>query len=106
MHFDFLDRKNKSESTVKYLAQIKILNLRLKYVKYMQLFSGLAFLFNLLTILIGIFNNKISPYLFVLALVFFSSAICIFLIEINLSSHALKAHLEDIEEKKKRKNKY
>ena len=104
MHSDFLDRKkNRSESASKYLAQIKILSLRLKYVRYMQLFSGLAFLFNLFTILIGIFNNKIPPYLFLLALVFLSFSLCVFLIEINLSSHALKTHLEDLEDKKKLK---
>ena len=58
MHADFLDkRKRKSELAPKYLVQIKILNLRLQYVKYMQLFSGMAFILNLFTILVGIFGN-------------------------------------------------
>ena len=103
MHSDFIDkRKQQSRSAPKYLVQIKILSLRLKYVKYMQLFSGLAFIVNLLTILFGMIGSTIAPYLFALALVIFSTALFIFLIEINLSSHALKTHLEDLEEKKKK----
>ncbi len=101
MHFDFVDKKKKrSESASKYLAQIKILSLRLQYVKYMQLFSGISFILNLFTILFGITGSNHSQYLFTLALIFFSAALFIFLIEINLSSKALKTHLEDIEEKK------
>ena len=40
----------KDKSAMRYLAQIDILNKRLVYVKLMQLFSGLSFFFNLLTI--------------------------------------------------------
>ena len=102
MHKDLIDkRKQQSKSAPKYLVQIKILSLRLKYVKYMQLFSGLAFIINLLTILFGMIGSTITPYLFALALVIFSTALVIFLIEINLSSRALKTHLEDLEDKKK-----
>ena len=101
MHRDLIDkRKQQSKSASKYLVQIKILSLRLKYVKYMQLFSGLAFIINLLTILFGMIESTIAPYLFAMALLLFSTALFIFLIEINLSSHALKTHLEDLEEKK------
>jgi len=39
--------------------------------------------------------------LFALALILFSFALIIFIIEINLSSKALKTHLEDLEEKEK-----
>ncbi len=100
MHYDFLDKKKKrSESASKYLAQIRILNQRLHYVKYMQLFSGTSFILNLFTILLGMSGNNYSKYLFALALIFFSIALFIFLIEINLSSKALKTHLEDIEYK-------
>ena len=102
MHRDLIDkRKQKSKSAPKYLVQIKILSLRLKYVKYMQLFSGIAFIMNLLTILFGMIGNTVAPYLFAMALLIFSTALIIFLIEINLSSQALKTHLEDLEDKKK-----
>ena len=101
MHKDLIDkRKQHSKSAPKYLVQIKILSLRLKYVKYMQLFSGLAFIVNLLTILLGMIGSVVTPYFFSLALVIFATALVIFLIEINLSSHALKTHLEDFEDKK------
>ena len=91
MHKDLVDkRKQQSKSAPKYLVQIKILSLRLKYVKYMQLFSGIAFIINLLTILFGMIGSTIAPYLFALAIVIFSTALVIFLIEINLSSQALK----------------
>jgi len=100
MHYDFLNKKKKrSESASKYLAQIKILNQRLQYVKYMQLFSGISFILNLFTILLGIGGNNYSKYLFAFALILFSFALLIFLIEINLSSKALKTHLEDIGDK-------
>ena len=101
MHRDLIDkRKQQSKSASKYFVQIKILSLRLKYVKCMQLFSGIAFIMNLLTILFGMIGSAIAPYLFAMALLIFSTALFIFLIEINLSSHALKTHLEDLEEKK------
>ena len=67
----------------------------------MQLFSSLAFIINLLTILLGMIGSQITPYFFALALVIFSTALVIFLIEINLSSHALKTHLQDLEDKNK-----
>ena len=102
MHRDLIDkRKQQSKSASKYLVQIRILSLRLKYVKYMQLFSGIAFIINLLTILFGMIGSTIAPYLFAIAIVIFSTALIIFLIEINLSSQALKTHLEDLEDKKK-----
>ena len=100
MHRDLTDKqKQQSTSAPKYLVQIKILSLRLKYVKYMQLFSGIAFIINLLTILFGMIGNTIAPYLFAMALLIFSTALIIFLIEIYLSSQALKTHLEDLEDK-------
>ena len=102
MHRDLTDKqKQQSKSASKYLVQIKILSLRLKYVKYMQLFSGIAFIINLLTILFGMIGSIMAPYLFAMAILIFSTALIIFLIEINLSSQALKTHLEDLEDKKK-----
>ena len=86
---------------MRYIEQIQILNLRLKYVQAMQFFSALSFLFNLLTILIGIYNLEIASFFFILALVLFSVALFVFLIEINLSSKALKTHIEDLCDPKK-----
>ena len=99
MHSDLIDVKfnKKSKLAFKYIEQINLLNTRLKYVRLMQLFSGLSFLFNLLTIIVGIFEIYYALFLFILALVFFSLAIIIFLVEINISSKALKTHLQDLE---------
>lgn len=98
IHDEFINKKisKRDKSAMRYLAQIDILNKRLMYVKLMQLFSGFSFFFNLLTILVGIFNINRSVIFFLVALGFFSVAIIVFLIEIHLSSKALKTHLEDL----------
>ena len=98
IHDEFINKKisKRDKSAMRYLAQIDILNKRLMYVKLMQLFSGFSFFFNLLTILVGIFNINRSVIFFIVALGFFSFAIIVFLIEIHLSSKALKTHLEDL----------
>ena len=100
VHSDFIDIKinKRSRSAKKYLEQIKVLNVRLKYVKLMQFFSGLSFLFNLFSIIIGIFEMEFALFFFIPAIFFFSIAIIFFLIEINLSSKALKTHLQDLEQ--------
>ena len=62
IHDEFINKKisKNDKSAMRYLAQIDILNKRLVYVKLMQLFSGLSFFFNLLTILIGIYEIESS----------------------------------------------
>jgi len=100
IHDEFINKKisKRDKSAMRYLAQIDILNKRLMYVKLMQLFSGFSFFFNLITILVGIFNINRSVIFFLVALGFFSLAIIVFLIEIHLSSKALKTHLEDLKD--------
>ncbi len=100
MHAEFIDKKKSSneKSAKKYLSQIKVLNKRLRYVKLMQFFSGLSFLCNLITIMAGTFNLYFGILFFSMALFFFSIAIFLFLLEINISSNALKTHLQDLEE--------
>ena len=100
IHDELINKKitKKDKPAMRYLAQIDILNKRLMYVKLMQLFSGLSFFFNLITIFVGIFNIDKSLSFFMVALVFFSVAILVFLIEIHLSSKALKTHLEDLKD--------
>ncbi len=101
IHDEFINKeiRKSDKSATRYLAQLEILSLRLKYVQAIQTISGLAFLLNLITILFGLFSeDKIVVILFILALSFFSLAIILFIIEIQLSSRALKTHLEDLEE--------
>ncbi|MDA9751296.1 DUF2721 domain-containing protein [Alphaproteobacteria bacterium] len=100
IHDEFINKKisPNDKSASRYFAQIHILNKRLKYVKLMQFFSGISFFLNLITILVGIYFLDISLILFITALFFFALAICVFLIEINISTKALRTHLEDLED--------
>ena len=100
IHDEFINKKisPNDKSASRYFAQIQILNKRLRYVKLMQFFSGISFFLNLLTILVGIYFLDISLILFITALFFFALAICVFLIEINISTKALRTHLEDLED--------
>ena len=100
IHDEFINKKisPNDKSASRYFAQIQILNKRLRYVKLMQFFSGISFFLNLITILVGIYFLDISLILFITALFFFALAICVFLIEINISSKALRTHLEDLED--------
>ena len=100
IHDEFINKKisPNDKSASRYFAQIQILNKRLQYVKLMQFFSGISFFLNLITILVGIYFLDISLILFITALFFFALAICVFLIEINISTKALRTHLEDLED--------
>ena len=100
IHDEFINKKisPNDKSASRYFAQIHILNKRLRYVKLMQFFSGISFFLNLITILVGIYFLDISLILFITALIFFALAICVFLIEINISTKALRTHLEDLED--------
>jgi len=100
IHDEFINKKisPNDKSASRYFAQIQILNKRLRYVKLMQFFSGISFFLNLVTILVGIYFLDISLIIFITALFFFALAICVFLIEINISTKALRMHLEDLED--------
>ena len=100
IHDEFINKKisPNDKSASRYFAQIQILNKRLRYVKLMQFFSGISFFLNLITILVGIYFLDISLIIFITALFFFALAICVFLIEINISTKALRTHLEDLED--------
>ena len=100
IHDEFINKKisPNDKSASRYFAQIQILNKRLRYVKLMQFFSEISFFLNLITILVGIYFLDISLILFITALFFFALAICVFIVEINISTKALRAHLEDLED--------
>ena len=100
IHDEFINKKisPNDKSASRYFAQIQILNKRLRYVKLMQFFSGISFFLNLMTILVGIYFLDILLIIFITALFFFALAICVFLIEINISTKALRTHLEDLED--------
>ena len=97
---EFINKKisPNDKSASRYFAQIQILNKRLRYVKLMQFFSGISFFLNLITILVGIYFLDISLIPFITAQFFFALSICVFLIEINISTKASRTHLEDLED--------
>ena len=101
VHAEFEDKQINLFRTLKenYLAQIGILNKRLRYVKLIKFFSGISFPLNNMTIITGIFNNKIGLVLFTTVLISLSFAILNFLFEIYLSSNAMRMHLGDLEKK-------
>ena len=100
IHDEFINKKfsPNDKSASRYFAQIQILNKRLSYVKLMQFFPGLSFFLNLITILVGIYFLDISLIPFITAQFFFALSICVFLIEINISTKASRTHLEDLED--------
>ncbi len=78
--------------------RIQILSSRLLLLRWMQTFSGLSFLINLLTIFFGYIDfMNIALNLFVTAVFLLSIAIILFIIESQQSHYALNLHLRDLE---------
>ena len=97
---EFINKKIQAsdKSAKRYLSQVKILSLRLRYIQFAQTLSGIAFLFNLLTIFVGILDLiLLSIIFFLFALTFFCFALIFFILEIKLASRALKTHINDLE---------
>ena len=94
-HYD--DNHNKS-----ILIEIKNLNLRLSLIRYMQLFGVLCLFLSVFAMLLLYLNQKtIWIYLFGLSLLCLLISLAISFWEINISVHALRVHLKDIEENEK-----
>ena len=101
IHDDFINKKIKKsdKSAQRYLSQLVILKYRLNFVRAIQTLSGLAFIGNLITIILGITHYlSIAKSIFIFSVLIFCIALLIFIFEIQLSSKALKKHLEDLEE--------
>ena len=95
MHDEY---KYKKQSPAKIKKQFSILESRVVLLRRAQLFMGLSFLFNMLSVLFLFiqqeFFAKISFATCLLSIIF---ALIIYLYEITLSSKALKYHLSDLE---------
>ena len=101
IHDDFINKKiqKNDKSAQRYLSQLEILRYRLNFVRAIQTLSGLAFIGNLISISLGVVQYLvIAKYIFIFSVIIFSIALLIFIFEIQLSSKALKKHLEDLEE--------
>ena len=67
IHNCFINKKILSidKSAMRYLSQLKILNIRLRHTLYIKILSGIFFIFNLLSILYELFNLiRISIFFF------------------------------------------
>ena len=77
--------------------QLKNLSQRINYLKYAIGAASLGFLFNMMTVL-GLYLEKIiiSRLIFASCCISMIISILLFLLEIFLSTHALKLHLSDM----------
>ena len=77
--------------------QLKNLNHRSNCLKYAIVFAGLGFLFNMLTVF-GLYLDQIlvARLIFGSCCLFMVVSILFFLVEIFVSTHALKFHLSDM----------
>ncbi|MFY8188179.1 MAG: DUF2721 domain-containing protein [Flavobacterium sp.] len=86
------DNKNKS-----ILLEIKNLNLRLKLIRWMQLFGVMCLFLSVFAMLLLFVNQLIiSIYFFGASLLSLLISLAISFWEISISVHALKVHLEDL----------
>jgi hypothetical protein len=86
------DNKNKS-----ILLEIKNLNLRLKLIRWKQLFGVMCLFLSVFAMLLLFFNQQIiSIYFFGASLLSLLISLAISFWEISISVHALKVHLEDL----------
>ena len=77
--------------------QLKNLSKRINYLKYSIGAAGLGFLFNMMTVL-GLYLDKVfvARLIFATCCVSMIVSILLFLLEIFLSTNALKLHLSDM----------
>ena len=89
------------DDSINYLSaeRIKILSEGLLLLRWMQTFSSVSFLFNLITIFsvfVGLYNFALN--FFIISVVFLILAIILFIIEAQHSHYALTLHIKDLEE--------
>ena len=100
IHDEFINKKISinDRSAKRYLAQIKILRQRLILNRFMQTLSALSFIINLLSIFFAFKYPVFFINTFLVAVLFFSISIIIYIYELQIAAKALDKHLEDLEE--------
>ena len=97
MHDEYIFNKH-SPANLK--MQFSILESRVKLLRRAQLFMGLSFLFNMLSVLFLFFQQEnLAKFLYFICLFSIICALMIYLYEITLSSKALNYHLTDLDTK-------
>ena len=89
IHDDFINKKIKKsdKSAQRYLSQLVILKYRLNFVRAIQTLSGLAFIGNLITIILGITHYlSIAKSIFIFSVLIFCIALLARLLAVQDSS--------------------
>lgn len=93
------EKENKS-----ILLEIKNLNLRLTLIRYMQMFGVLSLFLSVFAMLLLFLEQQITGiYLFGLSLLCLLISLAVSFWEISISVNALRLHLSDLSESKKKK---
>ena len=80
------------------VERIQILSGRLKLLKWMQTFSSISFLFNLMTIFFGFIGlQHFALVFFIISVTLLIIAMSLFIIESQQSHYALSIHIRDLE---------
>ena len=80
------------------VERIQILSGRLKLLKWMQTFSSISFLFNLMTIFFGFIGlQHFALVFFIISVTILIIAMSLFIIESQQSHYALSLHIRDLE---------
>ena len=99
LHDKYLEKQEDS-----LIQQIKNLKLRLNLTRWMQIFGITSLLLCVLTMfLIYINQHVIAVWVFGIALILLILSLTLLVKEIQISAHALKLHLSDIENHLKKK---
>jgi len=86
------------------VERIQILSGRLKLLKWMQTFSSISFLFNLITIFFGFIGlQNFALVFFIISVTFLIIAMSFFIVESQQSHYALSLHIRDLETYNKNK---
>ena len=81
-----------------FIAELVSLKRRMHLIKASQFFGGLAFIFNLLFVLATYLSvATITPLLLPVAIILMAVSMSLFVMEIYLSTGALKIHIGDVE---------
>ena len=81
-----------------FMAELVSLKRRMHLIKASQFFGGLAFVFNLLFELATYLSIvTISPLMFTNAIILMAVSMSLFIVEIYLSTGALRIHIGDVE---------
>ena len=92
------EKENKS-----ILLEIKNLNLRLTLIRYMQMFGVLSLFLSVFAMLLLFLEQQITGiYLFGLSLLCLLISLAVSFWEISISVNALRLHLSDLSERKKK----